>query len=96
MKLIMWLFAAYLLFINLDALLLMRSDKRRAREGRRRVPEATLFAAAVLGGGPGILLGMKKYRHKTLHTSFTVGIPLIIFFEAALLALAALFSLRAL
>lgn len=29
---------------------------------------------------------MKAFRHKTLHTSFTVGMPLICFFECALLA----------
>ena len=75
MELLITIIAIYLIVINLDAFLLMRSDKRRAQQGRRRVPEATLFLAAVLG-----------YRHKTLHSSFTVGMPLICFFECALLA----------
>lgn len=49
----------------------MRADKRRAQRGKRRIPEATLFLVAVLGGSPGVMLGMKAFRHKTLHTSFT-------------------------
>ncbi len=70
----------------------MRSDKRRAERGKRRIPEATLFLVAVLGGSPGIMLAMRRYRHKTLHTSFTVGMPLICFFEAAILAAAVLIA----
>ena len=66
----------------------MRADKRRAQRGKRRIPEATLFLVAVLGGSPGVMLGMKAFRHKTLHTSFTVGIPLLLFFQAVLITLA--------
>ena len=53
-------------------------DKRCARRGARRVPERTLFLLALLGGSAGALLGMKVWRHKTLHRSFRVGIPLIL------------------
>ena len=86
MELLLKILALYLAIINLDAFLLMRADKRRAQRGKRRIPEATLFLVAVLGGSPGVMLGMKAFRHKTLHTSFTVGVPLICFFECALLA----------
>lgn len=44
------LLGAYLLFINIDAFALMALDKSRARRGGRRVPEATLFFLAFLGG----------------------------------------------
>lgn len=80
----MYFLLAYLLFINLDGFLLMASDKSRAKKGARRIPEATLFLAAVLGGSAGVLGGMYAFRHKTLHQSFTIGIPLILFFETAL------------
>ena len=93
MSLLLKILAAYLLLINLDAFLLMRADKRRARQKRRRIPEAALFLAAVLGGSPGVMLGMKVYRHKTMHASFTVGMPLICFFEAALLAAAIILAI---
>lgn len=86
MELLITIIAIYLIVINLDAFLLMRSDKRRAQQGRRRIPEATLFLVAVLGGSPGVMLAMRRYRHKTLHSSFTVGMPLICFFECSLLA----------
>lgn len=88
MELLLKILAIYLLLINLDAFLLMRADKRRAVGGKRRIPEAALFLVAVLGGSPGVMLALRRYRHKTLHTSFTVGMPLICFFEAALLAAA--------
>ena len=35
-----------------------------------------------------MLCGMYAFRHKTLHTSFTVGIPLLLFFQAVLITLA--------
>lgn len=92
MELLLTILLIYLLLINLDALLLMRADKRHAQNGRRRIPEATLFLVAVLGGSPGIMLGMKLFRHKTLHTSFTVGMPLICFFETAIIAAAILIA----
>ena len=88
MKLLLILLGAYLLLINLDAFILMASDKSRARRGKRRIPEATLFLVAVLGGSLGIIAGMYAFRHKTLHTSFTVGIPLLLFFQAVLITLA--------
>ena len=90
MKLLLILLGAYLLLINLDAFILMASDKSRARRGKRRIPEATLFL--VLGGSPGIIAGMYAFRHKTQHDSFTIGMPLILFFEAVLIALALYFA----
>ena len=66
------------LFMNLIGYTLMRLDKKYAKEDKRRISERTLFLTALLFGSVGILLGMKKFRHKTLHKSFTIGIPLII------------------
>ena len=55
----------------------MGSDKLRAKQGARRVPEARLFLLALLGGGVGGLLGMYAFRHKTRHLHFVIGFPLI-------------------
>lgn len=88
MKLLLILLGAYLLVINLECFALMGIDKSRARRGRRRIAEATLFIVAALGGSLGVLCGMYAFRHKTLHTSFTVGIPLLLFFQAVLITLA--------
>lgn len=92
MKLLLILLGAYLLLINLDAFILMASDKSHARRGKRRIPEATLFLVAVLGGSLGIIAGMYAFRHKTQHDSFTIGMPLILLFEAVLIALALYFA----
>ena len=88
MKLLLILLGAYLLVIHLEGFALMGIDKSRARRGRRRIAEATLFIVAALGGSLGVLCGMYAFRHKTLHTSFTVGIPLLLFFQAVLITLA--------
>ena len=69
--------------INLVTFLVFGFDKLKAKykekhEGARRVPEKTLFLLAALGGSVGALLGMRVWRHKTLHRSFRIGIPLIL------------------
>ena len=74
----------YLIAVNLLAAVLMFSDKRRARRRERRIPEATLFLAALLGGALGGTLGMFLFRHKTKHIVFRVGFPLLTLIQAAL------------
>ena len=74
----------YLILVNAAALLLMLSDKRKAKRGAWRIPEATLMCVALLGGSIGALLGMKLFRHKTRHLKFTLGIPLILFCQIML------------
>ena len=92
MKLLLILLGADLRVINLEGFALMGIDKSRARRGRRRIAEATLFIVAALGGSLGVLCGMYAFRHKTQHDSFTIGMPLILFFEAVLIALALYFA----
>jgi len=76
----------YLIAINLLGFALMGDDKARAKRKKRRIPERRLFLAAFFGGALGVLLGMNRFRHKTLHTSFRVGIPLLLVLNAALAA----------
>ena len=71
-------FTIYLLFINLLGFYIMYSDKKKAKNGEYRIREKTLFLIAILLGGIGVYLGMYKFRHKTKHLSFTVGIPFCI------------------
>ena len=71
---------------NAATFLMMYIDKRKARRHRRRIPEATLFAAAALGGSLGIWAGMYAFRHKTLHRSFTWGIPAILLVQLLLVS----------
>ena len=68
----------YLTVMNLFAFLSMWSDKRRARRGKWRIPERTLFLLSFLGGSVGALAGMYAFRHKTTHGKFVVGMPAIL------------------
>ena len=78
--------AGYLAIMNLAAFLLMWSDKRRAKKtGARRIPEKTLFLAAIFGGGIGAVAGMQLFRHKTKHWYFVWGMPVIMLAQIALL-----------
>lgn len=78
----------WLLGWNLAAFALMGVDKAKARRGRWRIPEKTLFLSALLGGSVGAVLGMSLFRHKTQHRSFRLGMPLILCLQVlALLAL---------
>ena len=77
------LLGCYLLVINLITFFIFGLDKWKAKykqthEKTRRVPEKTLFLLAALGGSVGALLGMRVWRHKTLHKSFRFGIPAIL------------------
>ena len=74
----------YLIVADVLALFLMLSDKRRARRGKERIPEASLFLAALLGGALGGPGGMFLFRHKTKHAAFRVGFPLLTLIQAAL------------
>lgn len=77
----------YLAAVNLILFAVMGADKSRARRRARRVPERTLFALCLLGGGAGGVLGMCVFRHKTRHLKFVIGFPLILIAEAAFLFL---------
>ena len=59
----------YLIVINIVTFLAYGIDKWKAKKGRR-ISEATLLILAVIGGSIGALLGMKVWRHKTMHKKF--------------------------
>ena len=57
----------YLIVINIVTFLVYGIDKWKAKQGNWRISEATLLILAVIGGSIGALLGMKVWRHKTMH-----------------------------
>ena len=71
----------WILAWNLIAFALMGVDKIKAKRGSWRIPEKTLFLAALLGGSVGSLMGMSLFRHKTRHWSFRLGMPAILFLQ---------------
>ena len=85
-----WL-AVWLVLINVVTFFIFGVDKLKAKrkeshERIRRVPEKTLFWLAGLGGSLGALLGMRVWRHKTLHKRFRYGIPAILIAQLVLAA----------
>ena len=75
----------YLLAVNLISFYLMGSDKDRARKGKYRISERTLFFWAMIGGSVGSIVGMQLFRHKTRHLSFRLGMPAILVLELYIL-----------
>ncbi len=79
-------FLFYLLAVNIAGFALMGADKKKAKKGAWRIPEATLFLAAIFGGSIGSILGMQVFRHKTQHWYFKYGMPAILIIQLALAA----------
>ena len=71
----------YLVVINLVGFYMMWSDKRKAKWGKWRIPEQTLFIVTALGGGIGTIAGMYTFRHKTQKVAFVIGLPVITILE---------------
>ena len=76
--------AIYLAAISLLAIILTVYDKRAPQRRKWRVRESTLLFIAALGGSVAMLLTMQFIRHKTKHSKFMVGIPVIIVLQIAL------------
>lgn len=74
----------WLVMVNLAAFALMGLDKGKARRGRRRIPEKTLFLFPVLGGALGGFCGMRLFHHKTRHWYFRFGFPALLALQLAL------------
>ena len=82
MTIFLFLFAA----ANVLAFFAMWWDKRRACLNERRISENTLFLIALCCGGIGAWFAMKRFRHKTQHWRFSLGLPVIALFQAGLIA----------
>ena len=71
----------YFIIINIIGFFIMYIDKQKAKKGRWRIPEKTLFIVTALGGGIGTIAGMYTFRHKTQKIAFVIGFPLITILE---------------
>ena len=69
--------------INIIAFAAMGIDKAKARAGKWRIAEGTLFALAALGGALGGTLGMRVFHHKTKHKEFRFGFPALLCLQCA-------------
>ena len=75
----------YLLVINLLGFFAMGLDKHKAKKGKWRIPEKTLFLVALLGGSLGTTIGMHVFHHKTKPWYFKFGMPVISVIQMVLL-----------
>ena len=70
--------AIYLIFVNLITFITFAIDKFKSIKKTWRIKESTLINLCIIGGSIGGLLSMYLFRHKTKHSCFYIGIPLII------------------
>ena len=81
----MWILLIIYIVMSVIAFAAFGLDKYKAKTDRWRTKEKTLFLFAILGGGVGAFLGMQVFRHKTKHTQFVIGIPLIMIVQLILI-----------
>lgn len=74
----------YLIIVNIVGFAMMGIDKKKAIRGAWRIPEASLFMVALIGGSIGSILGMQIFRHKTKHWYFKYGMPVILILQIAI------------
>jgi uncharacterized protein len=79
----MWKAAIYFIIINTMSLTMMYMDKYYAKTSKRRIRESRLISTALLGGSLGAFIGMKLFRHKTKHSKFKYGLPLMMALQFA-------------
>ena len=91
-----WLiFFAYILLISICSIVVCVYDKKISKRNnvKLRIPEKSLFVWSAVGGSVAMYLTMHLIRHKTKHTSFMVGIPVIIILQAAAIFALAYFGI---
>lgn len=81
------LLISYVIIMNIIGFALMGIDKHKAKKRAFRIPEATLFTVALIGGSIGSILGMYTFHHKTRHPRFVYGMPAILILQIVLLVL---------
>lgn len=75
---------SYFLILNIIGFSLMGIDKRKAVKRAFRIPEATLFIIALIGGSIGTNIGMYTFHHKTRKWYFVYGMPAILILQVIL------------
>lgn len=85
MKTLPLLALCYFFLISFLTAIITAIDKYKAQKGKWRIPEATLFILALLGGSVSEYITMRLIRHKTLHKRFMIGLPTIIILQLVLL-----------
>ena len=72
--------------VNVASVIAIWWDKRRASKGRWRIREETLLVWALVGGWPGGIWAMRRFRHKVSKRSFIARYVLAVSLNLAALA----------
>lgn len=75
----------YFVLINLISYIVMGNDKQKAKQGKWRTRESTLWLLALIGGAVGSWVAMQTHRHKTKHFSFKYGMPVLALIDLGVL-----------
>lgn len=76
---------SYLAAAGILGIILVIYDKIAAKKIKRhRIPEAVLMFVGIIGGALPMYAAMQIIRHKTRTHKFSIGFPLIILLQAAL------------
>jgi uncharacterized membrane protein YsdA (DUF1294 family) len=71
---VLFAYLAFMLISSLIALILFIVDKKKAKNGERRIQEKTLLEVAILNGALGALIGRLVAHHKTNKIYFSIVI----------------------
>lgn len=75
----------YLLLINIITFIVFAVDKTKAINGRWRIRESVLLGMSFIGGAIGGLLAMHICHHKTKKARFSIGLPIMLFIQIAMI-----------
>ena len=81
-----YMLVIYLALISLISIIVCIYDKVISKRERveLRIPEKVLLILSALGGSVAMYITMQITHHKTKHTKFMIGIPVIMILQAAL------------
>ena len=84
----------FLYALSLLTFALYAWDKHLAVYEKKRIPEFVLLLFAFLGGAFGALCAMVLFRHKTIHRSFLICVPIFLSLQLTLDIIYRVFVLR--
>lgn len=80
------LIAIVLVVVNLGSVIAVWWDKRRAKNDQWRIKEETLLVWALVGGWPGGIWAMRRFRHKTSKRSFQAKYVFVVLLNVGAIA----------
>ena len=83
---------AVLAVTSLAGVLLLRLDRKRAREDERRIPELWMILLGAIGGATAMLIYMATTKHKIRYLKFRFGYPIMMAVHLAALIIVALYG----